>query len=75
MVNLCQDLGKQVVAEGIEEPAERNTLDEMGCDLLQGYLFARPARDLPTVSGDAFRGAPQLVPADAPQLGHRLHVV
>ena len=31
-----------VVAEGVETVAERATLRELGCDLLQGFLFAEP---------------------------------
>jgi EAL domain-containing protein (putative c-di-GMP-specific phosphodiesterase class I) len=45
MASLCQDLGKQVIAEGVEEPAEHQMLVELGCDLLQGYLFGRPSRE------------------------------
>jgi len=44
MVQLCQDMGKQIVAEGIETSSERDTLIELGCDFLQGYLFAKPGR-------------------------------
>jgi EAL domain-containing protein (putative c-di-GMP-specific phosphodiesterase class I) len=44
MKGLCDDLGMLVVAEGVETAAERDTLAELGCDLLQGYLFARPGR-------------------------------
>lgn len=44
MITLCQDMGVRAVAEGIETPAERDTLAALGCDLMQGYLFARPAR-------------------------------
>lgn len=43
MVSLCEELKILVVAEGVETPAERDTLVELGCDLFQGYLFARPA--------------------------------
>jgi EAL domain-containing protein (putative c-di-GMP-specific phosphodiesterase class I) len=46
MSSLCHDMGMQVVAEGIETPEERDTVIDLGCDLLQGYLFGRPARDL-----------------------------
>ncbi|MCB1996369.1 MAG: EAL domain-containing protein, partial [Rhodoferax sp.] len=31
-----------VVAEGVETPEQRDLLVAMGCDELQGYLFARP---------------------------------
>ncbi|MCC6749475.1 MAG: EAL domain-containing protein [Deltaproteobacteria bacterium] len=44
MIALCGDLGCRVVAEGIELPEERDVLVECGADLLQGYLFGRPAR-------------------------------
>jgi EAL domain-containing protein (putative c-di-GMP-specific phosphodiesterase class I) len=39
---LCRELGMQVVAEGIETPAERDTCAALGCELLQGYLIGRP---------------------------------
>jgi EAL domain-containing protein (putative c-di-GMP-specific phosphodiesterase class I) len=44
MKKLCDELGVLVVAEGVETVAERDMLAELGCDLLQGYLFARPER-------------------------------
>jgi len=43
MARLCEDLGIEVIAEGIETKAERDTLLDLGVDLFQGYLFARPA--------------------------------
>ncbi|MBL9022817.1 MAG: EAL domain-containing response regulator [Myxococcales bacterium] len=49
MVTLCRDLGCRVVAEGVETAAERAVLDELGCDLMQGYLFAKPASPFPDV--------------------------
>jgi EAL domain-containing protein (putative c-di-GMP-specific phosphodiesterase class I) len=50
---LCKRMGIQVIAEGVETVEERDTLIEMGCDLLQGYLFALPSREFPTVAWDA----------------------
>ena len=44
MKSLCDDLGVLVIAEGVETAAERNMLVSLGCDLFQGYLFARPER-------------------------------
>jgi diguanylate cyclase (GGDEF)-like protein/PAS domain S-box-containing protein len=35
-------LGLEVIAEGIENPAQRARLIELGCRLGQGFLFARP---------------------------------
>jgi EAL domain-containing protein (putative c-di-GMP-specific phosphodiesterase class I) len=45
--HLCADQGIKVVAEGVETVEQRDTLIELGCDLLQGYLFARPAAGFP----------------------------
>lgn len=39
---LCRELRSQVVAEGVETRSERNVLVDLGCDLLQGFLFGRP---------------------------------
>jgi EAL domain-containing protein (putative c-di-GMP-specific phosphodiesterase class I)/CheY-like chemotaxis protein len=44
MARLCRELGMAVITEGIETAAERDALALLGCDLLQGYLFARPGR-------------------------------
>jgi EAL domain-containing protein (putative c-di-GMP-specific phosphodiesterase class I) len=44
MTALCSDMGIAVVAEGIELVEERDVIVELGCQLLQGYLFARPGR-------------------------------
>jgi EAL domain-containing protein (putative c-di-GMP-specific phosphodiesterase class I)/CheY-like chemotaxis protein len=44
MTSLCRDLGITTVAEGIETAAERQAVIELGCDLLQGYLFAKPGK-------------------------------
>ncbi len=43
VVSLCKEMGIQTVAEGIETPGECKAAVELGCDLLQGFLFARPA--------------------------------
>jgi EAL domain-containing protein (putative c-di-GMP-specific phosphodiesterase class I)/putative methionine-R-sulfoxide reductase with GAF domain len=40
--------GAQTIAEGVEEVAELTTLAELGVDLVQGYLIARPALGWPT---------------------------
>jgi len=55
MVQLCRDMGKQIIAEGIETAEERDVVAELGCDLLQGYFFARPGRAFPAVASDALR--------------------
>jgi EAL domain-containing protein (putative c-di-GMP-specific phosphodiesterase class I) len=43
---VCKDMGLLVVAEGIETAGERDAVIELGCDLLQGYRFGRPEREL-----------------------------
>jgi EAL domain-containing protein (putative c-di-GMP-specific phosphodiesterase class I) len=51
LMQLCaRDLAIQVVTEGVETAAERDVLRELGCELLQGYLYARPGKDFPTPS-------------------------
>lgn len=42
MINLAHALNRRVVAEGVETEAQRDLLQLMGCDELQGFLFARP---------------------------------
>ncbi|WRZ96272.1 aminotransferase class I/II-fold pyridoxal phosphate-dependent enzyme [Streptomyces sp. NBC_01007] len=42
IVNLADTLGIQVIAEGIEDQAQRDLLAGMGCRFGQGFLFARP---------------------------------
>ncbi|HJV28339.1 MAG TPA: EAL domain-containing protein [Aromatoleum sp.] len=42
VVTLSRPLGLSVVAEGVETDAQRSFLAGLGCELLQGFLFARP---------------------------------
>jgi EAL domain-containing protein (putative c-di-GMP-specific phosphodiesterase class I) len=50
MISVCaNELGTRVVCEGVETEAERETLTTIGGDLLQGYLFAKPAAAFPHV--------------------------
>ena len=32
----------ELIVEGVETATERDTLITLGCDLMQGFLFARP---------------------------------
>ena len=41
-VELAHRLGLEVVAEGVESQQAWDWLDEMNCDLAQGYWLARP---------------------------------
>lgn len=42
VLSVARTLGLRVVAEGVETEAQRDILVRLGCDELQGYLFARP---------------------------------
>ncbi|MGE5386835.1 MAG: EAL domain-containing protein [Betaproteobacteria bacterium] len=42
VIPLGRQLGMKVVAEGVETVAQANLLKEMGCDEVQGYLYAKP---------------------------------
>jgi EAL domain-containing protein (putative c-di-GMP-specific phosphodiesterase class I) len=50
LADLCREMKIQAVCEGVETAAELETLLRVGCDLFQGYYFARPGRPFPTVS-------------------------
>jgi EAL domain-containing protein (putative c-di-GMP-specific phosphodiesterase class I)/GGDEF domain-containing protein len=41
-IDLAHALGMEVTAEGVEQAASLALLRVMGCDLIQGYLIARP---------------------------------
>jgi EAL domain-containing protein (putative c-di-GMP-specific phosphodiesterase class I) len=42
VISLGHALGLEVVAEGVETEAQATLLRQMGCDIFQGFLFARP---------------------------------
>jgi len=42
MINLGSRIGLSVIAEGIETEEDAAVLSELGCPLVQGYLFSRP---------------------------------
>ena len=42
ITRVCKDMGILVVAEGIETTTERDSVVDLGCDLLQGFLLGRP---------------------------------
>ena len=41
LIAMAHGLGLQVVAEGVETPAQLAVMDRLGCDLAQGYLMGR----------------------------------
>ena len=42
LLALAHSFGLEVVAEGVETPAQAGALRRLGCDLIQGYFFGRP---------------------------------
>lgn len=42
LIHLAHDLGISVVAEGIEEREQVEILKDCSCDLIQGYIYAKP---------------------------------
>ena len=43
IVALARSLGLRVVAEGVETPAQRDFLLQIGCQIFQGFLYCAPA--------------------------------
>ena len=42
IVAMADSLGIEVVAEGVENDAQRECIKSIGCDYMQGYLFGKP---------------------------------
>ncbi|MGE5453002.1 MAG: putative bifunctional diguanylate cyclase/phosphodiesterase [Acidobacteriota bacterium] len=42
VIKLSHALGLEVVAEGVETRAQQDILKDLGCDQLQGFLYAKP---------------------------------
>jgi diguanylate cyclase (GGDEF)-like protein len=60
VIRLAHALGLRVVAEGVERVAQHDILVALGCDELQGFLYARPmpANDMSIWSASAARALP-----------------
>jgi EAL domain-containing protein (putative c-di-GMP-specific phosphodiesterase class I) len=56
IIALARGLNASVITEGIETIEQRELIDDLGCNLVQGYLFARP---MPPE--DAFRFAQRTI--------------
>ena len=54
-IDLARNLGKQVVAEGVETAGVLERLERLGCHLVQGYYVSRP---LPAEELDAWLAGP-----------------
>ncbi|WP_264986183.1 EAL domain-containing protein, partial [Novacetimonas hansenii] len=42
VIGIGSRLGMTVVTEGVETEQQRRLLEELKCDVMQGYLFAKP---------------------------------
>ncbi|MBN9341096.1 MAG: EAL domain-containing protein, partial [Comamonadaceae bacterium] len=42
IIGMARTLELEVIAEGVETPAQRDFLADHGCTLYQGYLYGRP---------------------------------
>ena len=72
IVDMAHLMGVSVVAEGVETEAELGVCVEAGCDMIQGYLLARPTiglgafeRSFPALHGpkaEARRGRSRVAP-------------
>ncbi|OEZ63740.1 bifunctional diguanylate cyclase/phosphodiesterase [Duganella sp. HH105] len=54
IIAMARSLRLDVIAEGVETPAQRQLLSELGCDAYQGYLYCRP---LPAPAFDGWLAA------------------
>lgn len=59
IIELAHRLGLRVVAEGVETEQQRQMLQDLGCDSVQGYLLGRP---VPAAEIRINRAAPAALP-------------
>jgi EAL domain-containing protein (putative c-di-GMP-specific phosphodiesterase class I) len=59
VIQLIKGVGAEVVAEAVETVAQADILRAMGCDTVQGYVFAEPMFEDEFLAwiGNAHRGA------------------
>ncbi|MBB5271955.1 putative bifunctional diguanylate cyclase/phosphodiesterase [Quisquiliibacterium transsilvanicum] len=71
IVGLAHSLGLRVVAEGVENEAQRAFLEQLGCDAIQGYLVSPPlaAAEYEAKFLSAARAVPTSSRLDAAQAG------
>jgi diguanylate cyclase (GGDEF)-like protein len=74
-VDLGQNLGLRVVAEGVENQATWEMLNVLGCDVAQGYLLSKPLPAEKATEWMLSRAHPSTIPADVgPSDGQQAHL-
>lgn len=69
LVGYAEHVGSLLVAEGIENPAELQTLLDLGVPLAQGFFLGRPAKPWPQVGMEELGLGYKLPPHELPSLG------
>ena len=41
-INMTRDIGMSIIAEGVETVEQAKFLESCGCDVVQGFLYAKP---------------------------------
>jgi predicted signal transduction protein with EAL and GGDEF domain len=73
MVGLASDLKMQTTAEGVETHEELQLVRNLGCSLVQGYIFGKPMGPEEAIEL-AKKGAATL-PAQLPPREHRIRII
>lgn len=47
IINIANEIGSTIIAEGVETEAEFKSMESLGADLFQGYYFAHPGEGYP----------------------------
>jgi diguanylate cyclase (GGDEF)-like protein/PAS domain S-box-containing protein len=67
IMQLAQTLQLDTIAEGVEQPAQRQALADLGCTHIQGYLYSRPMPAAQTISYLEQHSAPVACPTSTPR--------
>lgn len=46
IIKMCHYFGYEVVAEGVEKREQVECLQDLNCDIFQGYYFGKPMMDV-----------------------------
>jgi diguanylate cyclase (GGDEF)-like protein len=74
MVGLASDLKMQTTAEGVETKEELQLVRELGCSLVQGYIFGRPMPP-EDAAGLATKGSAALPDSHLPSREPRMRII